>query len=67
MMRKTIKVDDILKMINGQLAAEGSTPDGREAICGLLESILFQTGNYQGYRYLDTSEIEGNGTRRYYF
>jgi hypothetical protein len=29
--------------------------------------VLHDTGNYMGYRYLDTDEIAGNGSRRYYF
>ena len=66
-LRKTTNVDDLRRMVNGMLAVETSTADGREALCVLLEAVLFQTKNYEGYKYLDTDEIAGNGTRRYYF
>lgn len=67
MARKTIEVGKILKMANAFLAAKNTTADEREAVCALLEAVLFETGNYCGYRYLDTDEIAGNGTRRYYY
>jgi hypothetical protein len=65
--RKQYSVAKMLKMANHYLARADSTPDGREAMCGMIESILLGSGNYQGYMYLDTSEIKGNGTRRFYF
>lgn len=65
--RKTIEVGKLLHMGNFFLASDNTTPDEREAVCSIIESVLQQTGNYQGYRYLDTAEIEGNGTRRAYF
>lgn len=67
MPRKTIEVGKILNMVNAYLANENTTPDGREAMCAMLEGVLFETGTYRGYRYLDTAEIEGNGSRRHYF
>lgn len=67
MPRKTVDMKQVLEMGNQILASEGSTPDGREAVCAFLEGMLFETGQYAGYKYLDTSEIEGNGTRRQYF
>jgi len=67
MPRKTIEVGKLLYRLNFYLANPASTPDGREAMIGMVEGILFETGNYEGYRYLDTSEIEGDGSRRYYF
>jgi len=67
MSRKTIEVGKILAMVNMALARPDSTPDGREAMCMMLESVLMDAGSYQGYAYLDTDEVEGNGTRRKYF
>lgn len=67
MSRKTIEVGKILKLANHVLANPNSTPDEREGICSMIETVLFETGNYNGYRYLDTDEIEGNGSRRHYF
>lgn len=67
MARKTIEVGKILKMANAFLAAKNTTADEREGVCAMLETVLFETGNYMGYRYLDTDQIEGNGSRRYYY
>ena len=65
--RKQYSVAKMLKMANHYLARADSTPDGRETMCDMIENILHGSGNYQGYMYLDTSEINGNGTRRFYF
>lgn len=65
--RKTVEVGKVLRMANWFLAAENTTADEREGVCALMEAILFETGNYRGYRYLDTDQIEGNGSRRFYF
>jgi hypothetical protein len=67
MARKTIEVGPLLSRLNYFLASDKSTADEREVMCQFVEGILHDTGNYRGYRYLDTSEIDGNGTRRYYF
>jgi len=67
MARKTVRVDRVREMTNDYLAHADSTVDGREAVANILESLLFETGQYAGFRYLDTAEIEGNGTRRHYF
>jgi hypothetical protein len=67
MPRKTINVSEVLELANNMLAHPASSPDGREATCVLFESILIATDQYGGFRYLDTSEIEGSGTRREYF
>lgn len=67
MPRKTIEVDALLKMANSQLAAKGSTPDGREAVCAFIEGVLLEVGRYAGFRYIETTEVAGAGTRREYF
>lgn len=66
MTRKTISVDRLREMTNSYLASVDSTPDGREAVASLLEAALFETGRYAGFRYIDTDEIEGAGSRRFY-
>ena len=70
-MRKTISVDRLREMTNNYLASEDSTPDGREAQASLLEAVLFETGRYAGFRYLNTdealAEVLGAGSRRFYF
>ena len=67
MSRKTIAVGTLLYRLNYFLANNSSTPAERAVMCEFVEGVLQDTGNYEGYRYLDTDEIEGNGTRRYYF
>jgi hypothetical protein len=65
--RKTVEVGKLLKIANNFLAAENTNADEREAVCSMIETVLFETGNYRGYCYLDMAEIEGNGSRRHYF
>jgi hypothetical protein len=71
MARKTIEVGKVLRMVNTFLAAKNTTADERESMCSFLEAVLFETGNYEGFRYLPASdypgEIDGTGTRRFYF
>jgi hypothetical protein len=65
--RKTVPVGTLLYRLNHFLAHESSTPEEREVMCQFVEGVLFDTNNYLGYRYLDTNEVEGAGTRRYYY
>ena len=65
--RKTVEVGTLLHRVNYFLASDRSTADEREVMCTFIEGVLHDTGNYRGYRYLDTDQIEGNGSRRYYF
>lgn len=67
MARKTVNIDQLLTMANSQLAEPTSTADGREAICSFIEGILLSVDRYAGFRYLETAEIAGNGSRREYF
>jgi hypothetical protein len=69
--RKTIEVSKVLNMANHFLAAKNTNADEREAVCSFLESVLFETKNYVGFRYLDAAkypeEVDGLGSRRYYY
>jgi hypothetical protein len=65
--RKTAEVGTLLHRLNYFLANENTTAEEREVMCQFVEGILHDTGNYEGYRYLDTTEIAGNGSRRFYF
>jgi hypothetical protein len=67
MARKTIEVGKLIAFTNNFLKAKNTTADEREAVASMLETVLFETGNYKGFRYLDTDETEGAGSRRYYF
>jgi len=73
MTRKTIEVGKVLKMANNFLAAENTNEDEREAICSFIETVLFESGNYKGYAYLELKqdadgnvETLGSGSRRRY-
>jgi len=64
--RKTVNVGTLLYRLNYFLANDKGLPEEREIMISFVEGILFDTGNYEGYRYLDTDEVEGIGSRRYY-
>jgi hypothetical protein len=53
-------------MANHVLANDNTNNDERQAVCDMLESILRQTGNDNGFLYVPTTEVEGAGTRRHY-
>lgn len=65
--RKTVEVGTLLRRVNFFLKNGNGSVDEREVMCTFIEGVLHDTGNYRGYAYLDTDEIEGNGTRRHYF
>lgn len=63
--RKSMQVSEIVKMLNSTLLksdfidkeldrTEGKTY--REGVCMALEQILFATGQYKGYRFIDKKE-----------
>ena len=71
---KTIEVGKLLKIANNFLAAEATTAEEREGVCSIIEAALFESGNYEGFRYLEqehhadgTLKTLGCGSRRYYF
>ena len=47
--RKTIEVEKITREVNRLLKLDTISEEKKEAICSLLETILFQTGNYHGW------------------
>lgn len=67
--RKTIAVGTLLHRLNYFLANDRGTADEREIMISFVEGILHDTGNYRGYRYIDgpDGEVDGLGSRRYYF
>jgi hypothetical protein len=69
--RKTIEVGKVLRMANAFLANKNTGAAERESIAWFLESVLCETNNYMGFRYLDPhdypNEVEGLGSRRYYY
>lgn len=69
--RKTVDVGTLLYRLNYFLKNDRGSVDEREVMCSFVEGILHDTGNYEGYRYLDAREYEGEseglGSRRFYF
>lgn len=74
---KTVRVEDLRLRVNNMIAASweqspsGTGAEGREALAVLLESILMETGNYQGFSYLDdhgtVSRDEHDESARHYY
>ena len=59
--RKTIEISKLVEMVNGILQNSGSDCVGiRQGIMNLVESALFETGNYKGFRYLDETEVSAD-------
>ena len=61
--RKTVQVTELVKKLNSNLFNSDfqdlDRTEGvafRKGICVAIEQILFSTGNYQGYRYIDKKE-----------
>ena len=65
--RKTVDVLMLLKWANKNLAREDefATVDFKAGICSMIERILHNTGNYEGFGFLDHSDCE-TGTLGYY-
>jgi len=73
MSRKTVAIDTLKARVNRDLARESGTDEARLAVAYVLESMLHETGNYRGFRYLEVTvdadgKVQiGNETRREYF
>ena len=69
--RKTVEVGTLLYRLNYFLKNDKGTAEEREVMCQFVEGVLHDTGNYEGFRYLDAREYEGEaeglGSRRFYF
>jgi len=59
-MKKTIRVNEIKEMVNNQLSRtdDYATAEFKAGMCTVLERILMDTGNYEGYQYLDSQNTE---------
>ena len=64
--RKTIEVAKLLKIANTALSADSTPEDSRAAVCSFIETVLFETSNYEGFKYLN-SGCHYTDTRREYF
>jgi len=58
MTRKTLKVEDLRVKINSMLADSTCTPDVRQGMIHVLESTLHETGNYNGFNYLEKRDVK---------
>jgi len=59
MARKTYKVDDLKATVNAFLFnSEDSMKDARDQMSMLLENVLMETGNYDGFRYISRVEMQ---------
>ena len=68
MVRKTISVEAVKENANRMLRDSDTTAkDGRIGIFSLLERILFDTGNYHGFRHIQVNGEKYDATRRYYY
>ncbi len=67
MAKKTHPVADLLAFANYQLARTDAiaTVDYKAGICSMIERVLHDTGNYEGFGFLDHSDCE-TGTLGYY-
>jgi len=58
-MRKSYDIAKLKDNINGILLnSADKEKDARETLTTLIESILMETGNYKGFRYLSTKDME---------
>ena len=68
--RKTIEVDRIRIECNNMLAHPGLSKDKRKGIIDILSFILCESGQYNGYQFIDTKAVlagTGDETQRIYF
>lgn len=57
--RKTFQVADLREQINSMLLnTKDEYIEGREWSCSILEDVLHKTGNYNGFWYLDSKDME---------
>ena len=60
-MRTTYDVAKLKGKINDVLLnSADKEKDARETLTALIESILMETGNYKGFRYLSVKDMEGS-------
>ena len=58
--RKTIEVQNIKDKANEYFKNSFDTPQERQAVILFLEDILRETGNYNGFQYLESREVPLN-------
>lgn len=58
--RKTIDVQKMKEYANEVLQSSTWSPEFRFGIITMVERILMDSGNYRGFRYLDSAELPEN-------
>jgi hypothetical protein len=57
MKRKTFDVAELKNRVNDMLQTSTLSAAHRQGAMTLLEDVLFSTGNYRGFRYLNKTEV----------
>ena len=57
MSRKTFKVQELIDLVNYRNKNSKSTRDFRNGANAVLEIVLEESGNYNGFRYLTQDEV----------
>ena len=67
MPRKTIEVLTLLEWVNKNLKRddEYATVEFKSAMCSMIEMVLHETGNYEGFMFLNHEDSD-TGTLGYY-
>ena len=69
--RRTVEVGTLLYRANYFLANDQGPAAEREMMCGFIEGVLRDTGNYCGFRYLESTdypdEVVYFYSRRHYY
>lgn len=52
MKRKTIAVERIKEVVNEQLKNDNISQEAKKELCSVLETVLFETDNYNGFNHL---------------
>lgn len=60
MARKTFEVENMRNFVNGMLSAPAGTAEYRKGAIAVLERILHETGNYNGFAYLNKFDLGDN-------
>jgi hypothetical protein len=61
--RKTVNIQDFRKRINELLASGTVLVSQKEILCSVLEEILMDTGNYQGFQWTMEDQERGKVTK----
>tara|TARA_S200002703_G_C3675012_1_gene207303 strand:- start:166 stop:438 length:273 start_codon:yes stop_codon:yes gene_type:complete len=66
MSRKTIRVETVIDWANNYLATtDDQHSERRRGVLAMLDTILHETGNYQGFRYITNLETDHTPGVRY--